>query len=130
MSTDTHADRRSSGHGAKSAPIRDRAVVALLSKRNLMAAARRCGVNEKTLRRWMAEDAAVKRALTKARTAMFQIARDRVQVLTVEAIDTLAKLMRKKTAPTVRLRSDSARANAAKCRAKDAQHRDSPRSPT
>jgi hypothetical protein len=64
MSTDTPADRRSSGHGVKSAAIRDRAVVALPSEPNLMAAARRCGVNEKTLRRWMAEDAAFKRALT------------------------------------------------------------------
>ena len=33
MSTDTLADRRSSGHGVKSAAIRDRAVVALLSEK-------------------------------------------------------------------------------------------------
>jgi hypothetical protein len=108
MSTDTPADRRSSDHGAKSAAIRDRAVVALLSERKLMAAARRC----------QREDAAaldgrgrgIQAGLTEARTAMFQAAMDRVPVLTVEAVDTLAELIRKKTPPTVRLRGDYARA--------------------
>jgi len=37
---------------------------ALLSERSFAAAARRCDVNEKTLRRWMADDEAFKRDLT------------------------------------------------------------------
>ena len=125
MSTDTPADRRSSGHGAKSAAFRDRAVVALLSERNLMAARSPVRCQREDAAALDGRGRAVKPALTEARTEMFQVAMDRVQVLTVEAIDTLAELMRKKTAPTVRLRGDSARADAAKCLAKDAPHRQS-----
>src|SRR4249920_3765509 len=54
------AERRNAaetrGHGAKSAAVRERAILALLSENAIGAAAQRCGVNERTLRRWMADD--------------------------------------------------------------------------
>lgn len=103
MSADARASRRSPGHGAKSDALRERAVVALLSEKNLTAAAHRCGVNEKTLRRWMVEDEAFKHALIEARTALFQAGMHRVQALTSEAVDTLAALMRRTVPPSVRL---------------------------
>ena len=48
----------SKGHGAKPAAVRERAVLALLSDRSLEWAAQRSGVNERTLRHWLTEDAA------------------------------------------------------------------------
>jgi hypothetical protein len=47
---------------AASEAMRERAIGALLSEKTLAAAARRCGLNEKTLRRWLAEDAGFKQA--------------------------------------------------------------------
>ncbi len=55
--------------------------MALLSERSLTGAARRCGVHEKTLRRWMAEDESFRQAYTEARTAMFEAGMHRVQAL-------------------------------------------------
>jgi transposase-like protein len=60
--------------------------LALLSEKTFAAAARRCDVNEKTLRRWMADDEAFKRNLAEARHAMFQAGMHRVQALTAEAV--------------------------------------------
>ena len=48
-----------------------------------------CGVNERTLRRWMANDQAFKLALGEARGVMFQAGMNRVQALASEAINTL-----------------------------------------
>jgi hypothetical protein len=62
------------GHGTKSASVRERAIVALLSENTIGAAAQRCEVNEKTLRRWMADDEAFKQELATARRAMFEAA--------------------------------------------------------
>lgn len=90
------------GHGAKPEAVREQAVLALLSEKTIAAAARRCGVNEKTLRRWMAEDP-FKHALEEARRATFQAGMNRVQALTATAIDTLAVLMGRRMPPTVRL---------------------------
>jgi hypothetical protein len=45
------------GHGAKTAAVREQAIVALLSEPTLGQAAARCGITERTLRRWLAEDA-------------------------------------------------------------------------
>jgi hypothetical protein len=83
--------------------MRERAIVALLSEKTLGAAARRCGVNEKTLRRWRAEDEDFKQAFAQARAARFQAAMDRAQVLTVTALETLEELMGPTVPPTVRL---------------------------
>jgi hypothetical protein len=93
----------SSGHGAKLEAVRKRAVVALLSERSIGAAADRCGVNEKTLRRWMTDDEAFKAELTEARRALFQAGMNRVQALAAEAVETLAALMAPDVSPAVRL---------------------------
>ena len=77
--------------------------MALLSEATLASAARRCGVNEKTLRRWTTEDDAFKRELGAARQAMFQTGMNRVQALAAVAIDTLAALMGRQMPPNVRL---------------------------
>jgi transposase-like protein len=77
--------------------------VALLSEKTLTAAARRCGVNEKTLRRWMADDEEFKSAMAEARHVMFQAGLNRVQALAGEAINTLEALMGRGVPPTVRL---------------------------
>jgi hypothetical protein len=91
------------GHGAKDDAIRERAVLALLSERSIGAAAKRCGIREKTLRRWMTEDAAFQAELGAARTAMFQAGMGRIQALTVRAVDTLDELLDAKKHPGVRL---------------------------
>jgi transposase-like protein len=103
MSADVLADDKSQGHGAKSAAARERAIEALLSGKTISDAATRCGVNARTLRRWMTDDEAFKQDLGTARRAMFQAGMNRVQALTVEAVDTLAALMGKSAPPSVRL---------------------------
>jgi len=94
---------RSQGHGAKSAIVRERAVVALLSESTIGAAARRCGVNERTLRRWLLDDGLFREELATARTAMFQGAMNRVQALASTAVTTLVALMARTAPPAVRL---------------------------
>ena len=64
--------RDSAGHGAKLEAVRDRAVLALLSEKTITKAATRCGVNERTLRRWLADDDDFKAAHAEARQTMFQ----------------------------------------------------------
>ena len=91
------------GHGAKSQEVRERAIVALLSENTIGAAAERCGLNEKTLRVWMADDDAFKQDLDAARRAMFQSAMNRLQPLAAQAVNTLAELMREDAPPSVRL---------------------------
>jgi DNA-binding transcriptional MerR regulator len=94
--------RDSAGHGAKSAAVRERAILALVSEKSIGAAAKRCGVNEKTLRRWMTEET-FKRELAEARRSLFEAGMARVQALTGDAIETLAKLLRGKTPAHVKL---------------------------
>jgi len=97
----TAADGRSCatarGHGKKAEAVRERAVVALITEKSIGAAARRCLVGERTLRRWMTEDEAFKRELAGARQAMFQAGMNRVQAMTAVAIDTLAARLRPST---------------------------------
>lgn len=100
---ETHVSGTSRGHGAKSAAVRERAIVALLSENTIGAAADRCGLDEKTLRRWMANDDVFKQELTAARRAMFETAMNRLQPLAAQAVDTLAALMGESAPPTVRL---------------------------
>ena len=100
---DIRAGGDSSGHGAKSEAVRERAILALLSEKTITGAARCCGVNEKTLRRWMADDDEFKRDLADARGAMFQAGVHRLQALTAVAINTLETLMGPRMPPTVRL---------------------------
>ena len=102
-SADVRAGSGLPGHGTKPEAVREQAVLALLSEKTIAAAARRCGVNEKTLRRWMADDDVFKAELGEMRRAIFQTGVNRVQALTVTAIDTLAALMGRGMPPTVRL---------------------------
>jgi hypothetical protein len=83
--------------------VRERAIVALLSENTIGAAAERCGLNEKTLRVWMADDEAFKAELAAARRAMFETAMNRLQPLAAQAVDTLAALMAEGAPPSVRL---------------------------
>ena len=72
----TSADERKTrvGHGAKTAAVREQAILALLSEPTIPKAAARCGVGEKTLRRWLAEDAAFQAEFEMARHATFEAA--------------------------------------------------------
>ncbi len=91
------------GHGAKSAAVRERAILALLSERTIGKAAAMAGVNERTLRHWLSEDEAFKAEYAAARQATFRAGINRAQVLTVKAIDTLEELLDEKKHPHVRL---------------------------
>jgi hypothetical protein len=91
------------GHGAKTVAVRDQAILALLSERTIGKAAQRCGVNESTLRRWLADDATFKADYKAARTATYEMGMRRIQVLTGRAIETLEELLDEKEHPAVRL---------------------------
>ena len=95
--------RESASHGAKSAAVREQAVLALLSEKTLGAAAEKCGVNEKTLRRWLAGDEAFKTAYAEARQATFEAGMGRIQALTARAVETLEELLDANEHPNVRL---------------------------
>ena len=91
------------GHGRKSEAMREQAVLALLSERTIGAAALQCGVNERTLRRWLTEDVAFIADYDAARLATFQAGISRVQALTAKAVDTLEDLLDAEKHPAVRL---------------------------
>ena len=100
----TSEGARSSGRaGAKSDAVRERAILALLSEKTLGTAAEKCGVNEKTLRRWLAGDEAFKKAYTEARQATFDAGMGRIQALTARAVETLEDLLDATQSPNVRL---------------------------
>ncbi|MGE5815287.1 MAG: hypothetical protein ACM36C_12425 [Acidobacteriota bacterium] len=102
MSADVRRNGTAQGHGVKRDAVRERAVLALLSEKTLARVARRCGVNEKTLRRWMAEDV-YKLELAHAQRAVFQAGMTRVQALAAHAIGTLEMLLGPTVPPSVRL---------------------------
>jgi alpha-beta hydrolase superfamily lysophospholipase len=91
------------GHGAKTAATRERAIVALLSERTIEAAATRAGVDESTLRRWLAKDEAFQAEYDAARRMAFQAAMNRVHALTARAVETLEDLLGAEKHPSVRL---------------------------
>ena len=95
--------RDSAGHGAKSVAVRERAILALLSEKTISKAAEKSGVNEKTLRRWLADDDAFKADYAAARQAAFEAGMSRVQALAGKAIETLDELLGEKDHPNVRL---------------------------
>jgi hypothetical protein len=100
------ADARKSepvGHGAKTSAVRDQAILALLSEPTIAQAATRCGVDEKTLRRWLTDDAAFQAAYEAARHATFKAAISRIPALTVRAVETLDDLLGTSKPPAVRL---------------------------
>ena len=97
------ADGRSTGHGAKPDAIREKAIVALLSERTLGAAAAMAGVSERTLRRWLTEDAEFKAEYDAARQATFMAGIGRIQALSTKAVETFEDLLAEKKHPAVRL---------------------------
>ena len=95
--------RGKGGHGAKSAAVRERAIVALLSEKTIADAAKKAKVDEKTLRRWLSKDEAFQDEYAAARQAVFQSGINRVQALTAKAVDTLEDLLDEKINANVRL---------------------------
>src|SRR4029450_6122770 len=91
------------GHGAKPAAVREQAIVALLSEPTIRDAAAACGIGERTLHRWLTDDAAFQAEYEAARRATFKAAISRIPALTVRAVDTLAALLGDKEPPAVRL---------------------------
>ena len=91
------------GTGPKSAAVRERAVVALLSEKTVTEAAAKAGVDESTLRRWMSDDEAFQAEYAAARTAAYQAGIYRAQALTGRALDTLEALLDDEKHPKVRL---------------------------
>ena len=91
------------GHGAKLEAVREAAVLALLSERTIGRAAVRCGVGERTLRRWLTEDIGFQADYAEARRATFIAGMGRIQALTVRAVDTLDDLLDAEKYPSVRL---------------------------
>ena len=83
--------------------MREKAILALLSEKTIGTAAAKSGVNEKTLRRWRANDEAFKTDYTEARQAAYQAGMNRVQALTAKAVNTLDELRDEKKHPNVRL---------------------------
>jgi len=104
----TSADAREkgatpNGHGAKSDALRDAAIRALLTEKSIQRAAKQCRVNERTLRRWLTEDAAFMAEYDHARQALHRAGMARVQALTGKGVETLEELLDAKKFPAVRL---------------------------
>jgi hypothetical protein len=91
------------GHGAKSDAVREQTILALLSEPTIQRAAERCGIGERTLRRWLTLDAGFKAEYDAARTVLFQAGMSRIQALTGRAVDALEDLLGAKKYPAVRL---------------------------
>ncbi len=100
MPADTRSKR---GHGAKSQATRERAVLALLSEKTITDAAKKAGVDESTLRRWLSDDEAFQAEYAAAREAAYQAGIYRAQALTGRAMDTLEALLDDEKHPNVRL---------------------------
>ncbi len=94
---------KTAGHGAKSQAVRDKAILALLSEKNIPRAAAKCGVCERTLHKWLSQDEAFQVDYAAARQATFEAGMSRVQALTGKAIDTLDDLLDATDSPNVRL---------------------------
>lgn len=92
-------------HMATSSPpeVPQAAILALLTEKTLSLAARRAGVGERTLRRWLNDDTDFQAEYAAARQATFSAGINRVQALTGKAVDTLEELLSTKEHPHVRL---------------------------
>src|SRR4029450_4576524 len=89
-------------------PRQEQSITALLVQGSLQAAAAASGIHEKTLRRWLREDAVFQLAYREARRAVVQHAITQVQRATGEAVETLRSVMQDAEAPA------SAKVSAAK----------------
>jgi hypothetical protein len=70
---------------------KERAVTCLLTSPTITAAAGPAGVSERTLRRWLAEDAEFQAGYRQARAVAFQAALGRLQGLAGRAVETLER---------------------------------------
>lgn len=95
--------KKKAGHGAKTAAVREQAIVALLSEPTIGKAAARCGIGERTLHRWLIDDKTFQAEYEAARHATFQAAISRIPALTVRAVEALSDLLNAATQPAVRL---------------------------
>ena len=95
--------REAQGHGRKSEATREGAMLALLAEKTLASAAKRAGIGERTLRRWLTEDASFAEEYATARRAMFEDGLNRVQSLIGQAVTTLGGLLDAKNHPSVQL---------------------------
>ena len=77
--------------------------MALLSETTITKAATKAGVNEKTLRRWLASDEEFRAEYTKARRATFEAGISRLHALTAQAVETLQALLGETQPGNVRL---------------------------
>lgn len=96
------------GHGEKYPRLKDKAICALLACDTVPEAAKRIGVGERTLWRWMKKED-FKEAFADARKELVRHAIARVQSVLGEAIEVLRAVMSDSDAPA------SARVSAAKC---------------
>src|SRR5687767_10034610 len=78
---DKAANGRESGGRNRKRSARELAVLALLTEKTLAAASKRAGIGERTLRRWVNEDAEFKTEYDAARRATFTAGINRVQAL-------------------------------------------------
>jgi len=86
-----------------------RAIAALLKHRKVEDAARSVGLNERTVYRWLADDAAFQTALSQAEGVAIDTATRQLVQLQDAAVDTLRKTMKDSDAgPGVRLRAAQA----------------------
>ena len=97
-----------SGHGEKLSRKQEQGIRALLLQPTLVDAATAIGVDERTLRRWLRDDAVFQTAYREARRQVVQQAIVQVQQATGEAVETLRKVMQDDEAPA------SARVSAAR----------------
>jgi hypothetical protein len=79
---------------SKSDAVRERAVAAILSCGSTKAAARKVGVGHRTLKGWLAEDAAFQRMLAEARRRALELAIGRLAKGTASAVTTLVRACR------------------------------------
>jgi hypothetical protein len=89
-------------------PRHEQSITALLVQGSLQAAAAASGIHEKTLRRWLRDDAVFQMAYREARRQVVQQAIVQIQQATGEAVEMLRKVMQAADAPA------SAKVSAAK----------------
>lgn len=91
------------GAGAELEPKQLRAIAELMAARTVEEAAKRAGVGERTLRRWLTQPH-FRRAYKGAQRTAFEHATARLQDITSLAVQTLEEMLRdEKTPPAVRM---------------------------
>jgi hypothetical protein len=84
-------------------PRQSRAIAALLTERSIAAAARRVRVDERTVRRWLSEDAAFRESYRREADAVLARVRATAKASAAEALEGLRELAAPDSKPEVRL---------------------------